>query len=203
MATFGSDTFTGTNGTLLTAHASDSGHSWVVPPGQTTTGTLESGAVWDGGNNGIVYLDIAPASADYSVQTDCYAPSGILGGPAVRVATGANTCVSSEWNGTDWVLFELVAGVFTSLGTYTGDAPSTLRTVTIEGSGTQVRLLIGGVERIAPVTTGVVAAGRPGMNLNGNTSANYLDNFVADQVAGGVTSLIISLLQPRQIGFLR
>ncbi len=185
MATFGSDTFTGTNGTLLTAHTSDSGHSWVVAPSETATGTLNSGTVWDGTNNGIMYLDVAPATADYSVScTVATASSAVTGGPAGRISTSVQTFVFVMWNGSDWVLGQIIAGSFSSLATYTGDDPSTPRTVKLEFSGSNARVLIGGVERIAATAVGTSSAGRPGINLDGNANTSYLDNFIADQASG-------------------
>ncbi len=182
MATFAYDTFTASDGTLLTSHVSNSGHNWFNAPSETATGAIVGIGAWDGGNNGVMYLDAAPASADYTVA--CYGQinSGNLGGPAGRISTAAQTFVASKWNSDDneWLLFEIVAGVFTPLATVSGNAPTVTRSLSLVFSGSDVTFTAGS-GTTGPIATSVSGAGRPGMNLDGNSSTSVLSNFSAIQ----------------------
>ncbi len=190
MAVFAADTFTASDGTLLTSHTSNSGHTWVNAPSETATGAIVGYAVWDGGNNGVVYLDAVPASADYVVSCYGQVSSGNLGGPAGRISTSAQTFVAVKWNAVDneWLLFEIVAGVFNPLGTSSGSNPATgLRSLALTFSGSDVTFTASGGASIGPVATAVSGAGRPGLNLDGNTSTAALSAFGATQADAAVS----------------
>ena len=66
---FCNDNFTGADGTNLTAHTSDSGHTWTNTASFGGTILLDgSGGVFSS-NAGEAYLiNATPASADYDVQ---------------------------------------------------------------------------------------------------------------------------------------
>lgn len=132
MAQFAYDTFTDANGTQLTSHVSNSGHSWKVSGvGNTPSATpvIQSNQLSPLAANGetvAFYLDAAPPSADYSFTVDVtYNGAGTeLAGPGLRIA--ATSVQASS--------FGYFLGVSTSitgfrLRRYDGGSPTNLQNI--------------------------------------------------------------------------
>src|ERR1035438_618097 len=70
------DTFTGTNGVLLTAHTSDAGNTWakVTHADTGTTSQIQGNVlVQEAGSPACsCYTSAVPPAADYTVQADFY-----------------------------------------------------------------------------------------------------------------------------------
>lgn len=177
------DNFTGTDNTALTSHTSDGSHTW----GKYSTGTaatlkiIGNQLVWDnttGNNRTVYYSSFIPTDADYSVFADMYTPSSASGTNylcgRINTGTGVSVCARYTDATTGWQLFDTT----TQIGTdYVGDIPTTTKNIEIRFSGTNVKLLIGGIERIS-ATTSVSSAGSAGFATY-YPSANtvWIDNW--------------------------
>lgn len=179
------DAFTGTNGTLLTAHAMDSGGTWTKHPvSGTANPVIQSNRAWTGSGGGtIIMTSQAMGTADYDVSANYVLitdNASSLAGVQARIAPPANTGISLHYNTTDdsLKLFEFVAGVngpVTSIPL----APLVAQKITLRVRGTRAAALVDGVE-VGAITTTVTAAGFPGLRFGGTSSSTvgvHLDNF--------------------------
>ena len=190
-ASFVNDNFTGTDGTDLSSHTSDSGHTWTKRGGSAiviNNNRINSAASDD--SNGY-YSSATPASADYEVQADFTVGNSANVTPAIgiRMATGAVTGYIVLYGNGTWELHAVVAGVEgAAIGTYTGDQPTTTKTVVLKASGTTISVTIGGVSRISVTDSSISAAGRPGVAeyFSDPDSAKYIDNWSATNIVASV-----------------
>lgn len=200
MTIVANDTFTAANGTDITSRNSDSGHSWTTAPGSTGAVTIQSNAAVDAVFNGpLLYSSYTPPSADYSVFMTMVvdAAGNYVGGPAGRIDTATGTCYSVYWNGGagEWRL-----DTTTSIGTYTGDTPTTAKIVELRMAGSSIKVLIDGVERISVTDTTYTSAGRPGGYFVGGAATRTHDNWQVDVAAGGGTPVPVFLHNLQQQG---
>jgi hypothetical protein len=185
------DTFTGADGTSITARNMDSGHSWTLHPTSSTAPTIVSNTMRSNGTDPTLYASITPATADYSVGLD--ATTALAGGYHcqgvwARLDTTLLTGIRAWWNGGNarWEVADYVAGVKTVIGNYAGDSPEgTPRTMSLVVTGTSASLLIGGVTRINSATTTITAAGSPGVQ-GGESASIYSDNWTFADAGGSV-----------------
>ena len=66
------DQFTGTDGTLLSAHSTDSGHSWTKHPTLADTSEIKTNRLCyttGGAGDSVYYSSDVPSSADYTVES--------------------------------------------------------------------------------------------------------------------------------------
>ena len=150
MPAFVTDSFTGTNGTNITAHTGELGATWTKHASasnsgdpQIQTNQLQS---TESGLNENYYASGAPASADYSVSLD-YTYNLIGGneiiGPAARMTTGAtNTGYFFIYfkNVAELRLYKYVAGTLTQIGSGVAFTPvnGTTYRFTIDPVGTAI-----------------------------------------------------------------
>lgn len=204
MAQFASDTFTGTAGDTLdvysanwTRHsASASGVNAVISDVQRVRTSAAGAALY--------YHSGTPANANYTVtadavfiQTDGNASfSGIVG----RLDTAANTYYMFRYIGstTDgYQLYKLVAGTATQLGSTApaAVAAGTVKSIKLSMDSDQIKGFVDGVSTIAVTDTAITAAGKAGVRpatAGADTEGIHLDNFSADDVAGGATPITAS-----------
>lgn len=173
MALIGTDTFTGTNGTNLTAHSPDTGGgTWVLAP--STPGTVAklngTGGVY--GDYTFLYNNQVIGSADYSVTMKSrIAPGGDTDGspgPVIRhsssAATGYTVIWSLEVDGTGWHMYKRVTNTLTVIGAYLGDSPAVSeRTVIFKAIGTTLTFTVDGVDRITVTDASIAAGGFAGI----------------------------------------
>lgn len=201
MAQFASDTFTGTEGTELSAyaaawtrHTSYTINSEIAANRARQSASLGGSAYWHSGT---------PASADYSVSADLFfkeTNGGTSGaGPIGRVDTAANTFYHARYIGSTadaWQLYKFVAGATTLLG-------SSAQAITDETShncklrmvGTTIEVYVdGGATALISVTdSAIAAAGKAGLRFFDNTTTPsdtvgiHIDNFSAVDISGDQT----------------
>ena len=113
MATFATDTFTGTDGTDLLSHESDSGGTWAKVTGNPGTFLLAGNAAANTATTTLAAyrLSGSPASADYDVQADItfsnYSNSNV--GVTGRTSSTDNTYYWATWTGNlKWELYKCV-----------------------------------------------------------------------------------------------
>lgn len=212
MATFVNDTFTDTSATDLTAHTGETGATWTEHTTYTSGQVVISNANRIRNNQNqlcVLYASGAPINADYYVQASLVVKN--VGGEsnagvAGRIDTAANTMYGVRYSMTSgtpqWILFKIVAGVVTSLGTFNetlADESSTV--LKLEMIGSSIKLFLGGVERIAATDSAISAAGKAGVsfrqaNAVTDTVGQHLDDFSAVDIvsSGGRASLTLPKL---------
>ncbi len=199
MAITGDDNFTGTGN--LQAHSPDSGGgTWTQATGSSGNITLDgSGHAYDQFFNGPWYYNSqTPASADYDTQvkskTNAAGSYGL--GPLGRQSTSADTHYDVFFHGGvgDWIMHKNVAGVTTSIGSYTGDVPTTERDTLLVLSGTTQTFKVGGVTRISASDTAITATGKSGVYGIGSNSTCYSDYWSLQEAGGGAALAIPVLL---------
>lgn len=198
--TFVFDTFTGVDGTTLSAHTGEVGATWTKhPTSGADTMELESNKVRVSGSAAPVlyYASGLPPTAEYAVEATVSEATDETGtmGVAGRVDTVANTHYTARYesNLEQWELYKFVAGAATLLGSYVGDDPTSgpklLRLVLRDALK---EVYVEGVQRITSIDNVVTAAGRAGarggLGSTGPGANLRLDTFSAfDLVVGGDT----------------
>lgn len=198
------DTFQGSQGTLLSAHAPDVGSTWV----QVTSGVSGDIQLTGAGsaqprnslpNSGMAYINTAaPPSADYSVSADWFfaTTTGALDENMYMIArcqdsapVANNTYYQLSYvaGGSDIQLNVLVAGLGTLLGS-AAFAPVAGQTylVALQCIADQISVLLNGATIIGPITNSAITlAGHAGIGATnagpGFTPATGLQfqNFTA------------------------
>jgi hypothetical protein len=196
-STTSSDSFTGTAGATLQGRSGEIGATWTKHPVSTADAVITSaGRIRKAGTTSVgalYYSSAVPTSADYTVEADVYVNSsvtddvaGIVGRLDTSNANGTYYLARYERPVQDWVLYSVVDSTRSSLGSYhLALTNATTYRLTLDMSGSTIRLLVNGVERVSAVNTAITAAGRGGVALgfatNGttltDTTGMHLDNF--------------------------
>lgn len=215
MAIFVNDTFTGANGTALTAHTSEgttwARHSWNSG---ASTPEIQGNALQATATNDeeYFYADNAPAAADYEATTRFVistVSNANLAAACVRLATGAATGYSLYYNsnfGSPILrLYKNIAGTTTALGsnvaaslgvdTYliTLKAVGTALTGRVQRTSDSQWLTSAGawqagqVDCMSATDGDITAAGKAGLMIGCRSSAseNAIDSFVAADISSG------------------
>jgi hypothetical protein len=180
----GSDTFTEASDTTLISHTSDSGHSWTKNQGNNLTVLASGDYLYNAApsNTSKYTLGVTPASAEYDVQATVTA-SGNGPGPSGRA--DFDNEYGCYFQSGDWVLRKIVSGVETSIGSYTGDAPTSAKVVKLEIRDATKKVYIDGVERISSSDNAVTSVLNPGLNFRGSAGEQMDDFSSTDYVGGG------------------
>ncbi len=134
-----------------------------------------------------------PASADYTVEADVYVASnlandhiGVVGRMSTTAGVETYYLARYEQPGQAWALYRRTNGSWNWLGS-SGQTltPGTTYRLALDMTGTSIRVLVDGVERVAVTDGNITAAGRGGVafGLGGaattitNTTGMHLDNF--------------------------
>jgi hypothetical protein len=207
MATFASDTFTGTAGTALTAHTPDVGGSWTNPGGISSvlsnanrvrggTGSTESDHINQG----------TPAGADYDVQVDLIpltvtaSYAGVAGRSDATMGTNASTgrVYLAFHDGTAatpcWTLQKGVNNTYTNIATSNATlVANTTYTILLQMRGSAQTVFVNGVSTVTGGDSAVTAAGKAGILIrdaaNSNTADYQLDNFSATDAVAAVAHI--------------
>ena len=205
MAEFASDTFTGTNGTILSTYSAD----WVQHPLAGTTAQIASGRVRATAAATALYYHVgAPASPDYRVSADVYEhtePLSYYTGVIGRSDTSELTFYMARHanDGIDaWQLYKCISGTFTQLGSNSTDGITTGTSARVElfMDGTSIVLYKrGGVTPTIAVTdSSITDAGKSGFRTGAttitDTTGYHLDNFSAVDSGGDVTNRFLLLM---------
>ena len=191
MTVFVSDTFTDTDGTLLTAHTGETGATWTSLKG--TAEEIQSNALTPNGNDGVCYASGSPASAEYDVEyviTGTTAAGYALGGLG-RLDTGVSTgTYYLAWHtSATFTLYKVIANAFTSLGTSSSPAPVGGDAIKLEIRDAAKKLFVNGSEKISSADNAITGAGKAGVRSYGNVTTVGIDTFVATDAAGGATTI--------------
>jgi hypothetical protein len=199
MAQFVSDTFTESSDTNLDSHVGETGATWASF-GPSATVDAAKDIIYGTLGYGVRYASGTPASADYSVTCVIEVPSGGTNslrnsGPAGRVSTSVQTGYFFRLSASDWQLYKVVSGSFTSLGSWTDSisAPAT-RTAKLELSGSTITGYVDGTSRVSVTDTSITAAGKAGIWIDGDassTSGAFISSISADDLVSGSAGPLI------------
>ena len=189
------DSMTGTAGTTLQSHTGETAASWTTYGFSDANAVLTSaGRLRKNGTSttAFYYASAVPASADYTVGADLYVASTLSGDMAGLVgrvdpssAFGTYYYVRYEQVSQSWSMFSVVNNGWSYLGGagQTLTAGSTYR-VSLAMSGTTIKLVVDGVEKVSVTDSSITAAGRGGILLgtgaqttDTDTTGYQLDNF--------------------------
>ena len=195
MTIFASDTFTDTAGTDIATHDAN----WTTVTGNTGTFRISNANRLRGSStsSAVYYYNVAPSSADYSVQCLLYVVAngatqrtGVSG----RCSSSDNTLYYTRLEGSNgWQLYKRVSGAVTQLGSSVSQSVSAGNswTLKLDMSGTTIKCVVDGVDTISQTDSAISSAGFPGVfNLSGiapsNTLGYHLDNWQAEEAGGNV-----------------
>lgn len=195
MAIVVSDSFTGSDGTELFSYNSVWDNHPSFSPDLVISNANRCRTTGSSGTARCYRMATDPGADAYDVYCNIRfvtydTATGQAIGPAGRIDTSANTMYFARHNPVagQWQLFKTVAGVSTSLGTYSqtfsaGDEP--LAKLTLRTSGNTVELLVDGVSRITSTDTAITARGLGGIREGsgqpgGNSVQVHVDNFVIE-----------------------
>ena len=196
MATFLNDTFTGANGTALTAHTGETGATWTI---QSTwsDANIQTNRVY--GSVAAVQASGVPASPDYDVlgTINIVSAANVTAGVAGRMAAAADTfyyaaIVRTSGGGGTWTVqvAKRVAGVQTTLSS-TGISALTVgtdHTLRLHMVGSSISAILDETTTFGPTTdTAITAAGRAGIIALTETSTTgfHIADITATDVKPG------------------
>lgn len=200
--TFVYDTFTGANGSTMTAtgHAGETGASWVAHSSFTNTYSIQTNraATSNAVSTAMSYASGTPSSADYDVDATFKVVSAnyeAFGqGIAMRVSnTPVNTMIFGRYVVTSgWQAYQTVNGTSLQIGI---SSAATLTSgnsyaVKLSAVGTAVTLSVGGVTVVSGTTT-ITSAGKVGIrgvSATSNTGIHIDDITASETVSGGVVA---------------
>lgn len=184
VVTFLSDSMTGTDGTLLTAHSPEVGGAWTQNSGSwVLNGGFalgEQSGVW-----GLAKNAATPLTADYTVTAHVKKQGSSNlndAGPAIRLADVSNGYFASI-GPLNTNLWKWVAGVGTAIGG-SGDGITTNQTrkLAIQAVGTTLHVYVDDVLVITVTDTTFSAKGTPGIAKVGTTASTPTTGMAIDDV---------------------
>ena len=183
-----SDSFTGTNGTLLENHVGETGATWTFHPNYPADLKLLNGRVW-GPEWGLYFPSGIPATNEYDVAADFTVMSnaGAIGLVGRSLTSGADSLYMGRYNaGTaQWELVKCVSAGCSNLATF----PQTLAigstyAVKLEIRNAAKKLYVDGVLRASSTDNTITQVGRAGIRsgpgVTTSTGGYHLDNFTVN-----------------------
>lgn len=185
------DTFTAVDGTLLTAHTSDSGASWSLQTGYAPASgnVITAGSMWAPSSTGVYKTSAIPPTADYGVRaimiflTTINDNIGVIG----RADPAANTFYFFRLDKASGVyqLFKTLGGVSTQLGSDVADGGTFagLKSIELRMVGTTISGWVNNVKVIEVTDSSITLAGRAGVRMAGSvqtaTTGIHIDKITA------------------------
>jgi hypothetical protein len=194
---FVNDTFTGTDGTLLTSHTGETGATWTKHPSVVTNGIgqIYSNRVTGNGELVYFYASGTPASADYDIEIDATdmgtgREAGLLG----RVNTSAQTWYQFYGFGGYFYFYKYISGTPTLLGGPTAGTIGSHWKLSMVGSA--LKGYAGGTLLFSVTDSSITTAGKAGLLLDDAiaTTGVHVDNFTATDAPAATTNKVTMLL---------
>lgn len=199
MSTVVQDTFTDSNGTLLTAHTGEAGAAWANHPSYSGTFQIASNRARSSAADGTVngaYASGVPATAEYDVSATFVIVSAINSGNLAaagicgRIDTSNNTLYQvSLTEGTGWRLHKFVGGIATQLGSTVTQALNNGNTfsVKLEIRNATKKLFVNSVEKISSSDNAITDTGRAGLRGRWATDSGgyHYENVLVEDLATG------------------
>lgn len=185
---FGSDTFTDTNGTAITAHTNDALVAWTQQTGisSATPALINNNRVYSTNTNNTYTSNFIPNNADYEVYGKFYKFSAGTAGITARASTSAETYYCLRYDGIGWQINRMLNGVSAQIGNaYLDDwADGTEREVVLWLQGITIKAFVNGTEVISTADFLITDAGRGGITLRTPSTTStgiHLDTFQVRQ----------------------
>ncbi|API58288.1 hypothetical protein BSL82_02350 [Tardibacter chloracetimidivorans] len=181
------DTFTAADGTLLTAHAADSGEAWTALTGNFV---VRSNRIRANATTVVVQSEWTPAGAEYDIEADFHVHTTISQSTfiAARIQS-SNTYVVFGWlNGTGWTIGHTVSGSFTNNNSsaFTLVAGTTYHLRVEVRNGTK-RLYVDDVLTCSTTANTITDAGKVGFRNSGgaptDSTGYHWDNLTVTDYA--------------------
>lgn len=186
------DDFNRANNASLGANWTETNGTWEILSNQLRV----SGATktsWDARHEQV--LD----TSDHYAQAVVVTTSGtdMWPGVATRFAAAARTYYASRYNrnAARWEIVKVVAGVITSLGTFSEAMPAFPYTIRCEAEGSTIRCKHGATQKISLTDTSITTGVRGGVNANQNASTTQtadFDDFETGDLAGAAHTRTIT-----------
>jgi hypothetical protein len=182
------DSFTGTDGTLLQSHTGEVGASWSSHSNYPAAMRLQSGRLW-GPEWSLYHASGIPATNEYDVKADLHVKSnaGAIGVVGRSSTSGADSLYMGRYNaGTArWELVKCISTGCEVLGfhsqTLTVGATYAVR---LEIRNAAKKLFVDGVQRASSTDNAITQVGRTGIRsgpgVTTATTGYHLDNFSVD-----------------------
>jgi hypothetical protein len=190
------DSFTGTDGTLLQGHVGETGATWTKHPNYPADLTLLTNRVW-GPQWGMYLASGIPSGAEYDVSATLTVKSnaGAIGVVGRAAASGTDSLYLARYNAATGA-WELVS--CTSACTVLSSFAQTLTVgqtyaLKLEIRNAQKKLYVDGVQRASSIDNGITAVGRAGIRQgpadSTTTTGYHLDNFSVDMPSATDTTI--------------
>ena len=192
-----SDTFTGTNGTLLENHVGETGAAWTFHPNYPADLTLLNGRVW-GPEWGLYFPSGTPPTNEYDVSVDVTVMSnaGAIGVVGRSLTSGADSLYMARYNAAtaQWELVKCISTGCSNLATF----PQTLAlgatyNLKLEIRNAAKKLYVDGVVRASSTDNAITQVGKPGIRsgpgVTTSTTGYHLDNFTVNNPPATDTSI--------------
>lgn len=191
------DTFTGSAGTLITAHPADTLQTYANSSGEPGAAVITSGGrMRPNAANTVTSprVTTAPGGANQYLEADIWR-TGNPGatseaGVWLRLGNGATQTgylFRYDYANSRWEIWKAVAGAFTALRMWRDPSPMTADTkkrIRAEAFENRLRLYVDGVLRLSVIDRSVSTTGFFGFRLHGSTVADangmHIDNAVGD-----------------------
>ena len=196
-STISGDAMAGTAGATLQSRTGEVGTTWTKHALSNADAVLtDAGRIRKNGTatwQSLYFTSPQPATPNYTVEADVYVRSnladdmvGVIGRVDTSNANGTYYLARYEQPAQKWMLYKRVNGSWDWLGESAQSltALSTYR-LALTMSGSTIRVLVDGVEKISVTDSGISAAGRGGVSFGfgaaattvTNTVGFHLDNF--------------------------
>jgi hypothetical protein len=151
--------------------------TWVIVSNQLSPGTT--------GGTVLLRAATAMASNDNYAQVTITATTPVSQGVWCRGDPDLTSGYALRNNGSNWALFSVVGGTFTSIGTYSAAAVAG-DVAKVQAVGSTITAYINGISRINVTNTAVTTGTSVGIRSEANTGLRF-DNFSAADVTAGAT----------------
>lgn len=196
MAQIATMAFTAANATTLSTLSTSEGSVWTRNSAIQGQWIIQSNRAYPS-VAGLIYPNIAPATADYSVFADLFIVSKTgVSAIAGRIQAGANTAyyAYNDMSTNVWVLAKIVAGAAPVVISNSASQSLTVGNtyaVELRMSGTSIHLYVNGAGVYTSTTdSSITAAGFGGLRSTGavtTTTGAHVDNFsIVDTSVAGV-----------------
>jgi lysophospholipase L1-like esterase len=192
---FLNDTFVDTEGTALTAHVSDSGHTWAGGPGVFA---VSNGNTLIAGESGYIESSAIPPTADYYVDLEVKRITDPGGVPYLGAYIRAD---GSRQNGyyysfvagnNEAYVYSIVAGVLTAVGSGTVSiADGETKTIRFAAEGDQISIAVNGVVSFIGTNTDHVNPGLISIGTVGAGGTNSTGMHAVSVVAGTLGAILV------------
>ncbi|MET9123011.1 hypothetical protein [Streptomyces sp. NPDC004528] len=160
------------------------GAAWVEVSGDWS---IISGQLSSGSAGGTIILRAAGAMAtsDHAAQVTIAATAAVSHGIWIRGNSNITQGYLFRNDGSNWTLFSVLGGSFTSIGSFAGAAVAG-DVAMLQAVGSTIKAFVNGIARITVTDTAVPTGTSVGIRAESTNSLRF-DNFSAADVTSGIT----------------